>query len=186
MEKHYWKLPHSILHVWWYSLIADLFKTECKHQQFSLSQFKIVHYIVDAIHELAILILFNNCYYSSALSIIWSCQCGLVNGIGHPRHIEAIFTQRRNHSKISPPAVSDNVFNMWTYTIIRMYAIPNDFNLKCSMSHLILFSFTTPTALCIKTYMSSFHGVWDRECVSTITAKVFLGKSRQLLRKTSF
>ena len=84
------------------------------------------------------------------------------------------------------PAVSDNVFNIWTYTIIRMYAIPNDFNLKCSMSHLILFSFITPTALCIKTYMSSFHGVWDRECVSTITAKVFLGKSRQLLRKPLF
>ena len=119
---------------------------------------------------------------SDPASAAWS----MALASGHPRHIEAIFTQRRNHSKISPPAVSDNVFNMWTYTIIRLYAIPNDFNLKCSMSHLILFSFITPTALCIKTYMSSFHGVWDRECVSTITAKVFLGKSRQLLRKPLF
>ena len=117
---------------------------------------------------------------SDPASATWSMA------LAAPRHNEAIFTQRRNHSKISPPAVSDNVFNMWTYTIIRMYAIPNDFNLKCSMSLLILFPFITPTAFCIKTYMSSFHGVWDRECVSTITAKVFLGKSRQLLRKPPF
>ena len=97
------------------TLIADLFKTERKHQQFSRSQFKIVHYIADAIHELAILILFNNCYYSPALSLLSdpaSAAWSMALASGHPRHIEAIFTQRRNHSKISPPAVSDNVFNM--------------------------------------------------------------------------